>query len=84
MKNTKEFKQLLWHSRRGMRELDALFIPFTQHKYCLLSVNEQQAYRKIINQNDGVLFSWFLNSISAGSHQDMVNKILNYAKLIHR
>ena len=84
MKDTKEYKQLLWHSRRGMRELDAFFIPFTTDVYCGLSSSEQQAYRELIAQGDDVLFSWFLNSVSAGTRQKLIDKIISHARHTHR
>ena len=79
MQNNKEFKQLLWHSRRGMRELDALIIPFTKEVYPGLQCQEQMLYRELINQNDEILYRWFLTSENAGYMQKIVDKIVEYA-----
>ena len=79
MHNNKEFKKLLWHSRRGMRELDAFMIPFTKEVYPSLTPLEQTMYRELIDQSDEMLYRWFLTSEKAGDRQSIVDKIMNYA-----
>ena len=79
MQNNKEFKQLLWHSRRGMRELDAFMIPFTKNIYPGLQPQEQLMYRELLTQNDELLYRWFLTSENAGIRQVIIDKVIDYA-----
>ena len=79
MHNNKEFKQLLWHSRRGMRELDAFMIPFTKNIYPSLQPQEQLMYRELLAQNDELLYRWFLTSENAGVRQAIIDKVIAYA-----
>lgn len=53
------FKKLRWRSRRGMLELDLLLLPFVEEVYQDLSKAEQQAYAKLLEQDDPDLLRWF-------------------------
>ncbi|MDK1023647.1 MAG: succinate dehydrogenase assembly factor 2 [Gammaproteobacteria bacterium] len=53
------FKRLRWRSRRGMLELDLLLLPFLEEVYKDLSNQEQQAYAKLLDQDDPDLLQWF-------------------------
>ncbi len=55
-----EYKRLVWHSRRGMLELDVLLIPFVQDVYPELNTDDQARYRALIECEDNDLFSWFM------------------------
>lgn len=55
-----ELKRLMWHSRRGMLELDVLLVPFTEQVYPSLSEQDQARYRKLINCEDQDMFGWFM------------------------
>lgn len=79
MQNNTEFKKLLWHSRRGMRELDAFMIPFTKNIYPSLPPQEQLMYRELLAQNDELLYRWFLTSENAGVRQGIIDKVIEYA-----
>ena len=55
-----ETKRAIWHSRRGMLELDVLLVPFAEKYYALLDDAEKQVYRRLIDCEDPDLFTWFL------------------------
>lgn len=55
-----EFKRLLWHSRRGMLELDLLLIPFLREAYRELPPEDQVRYRKLLNCEDTQMHAWFM------------------------
>ena len=56
-----EMNRLLWHSRRGMLELDALLLPFTKEVYPTLSAEERATYAELLDCLDSNLFSWFMD-----------------------
>lgn len=81
-KTDREFRRLLWHSRRGMLELDVLLLPFTEKRYRELSAEDQQDYHALINCEDQDLFNWFMEkSTCPEPHiQRMVKVVLEYAR----
>jgi len=52
-----EYKKLLWHSRRGMWELDILLVPFAQQVLPTLPENEQLIYARLLKEEDQDLFA---------------------------
>ena len=48
MLNETELKRQIWHSRRGMLELDVLLGPFALHVLPLISAGEQQVYVRLL------------------------------------
>lgn len=57
-----EHKRLYWHSRRGMLELDVLLLGFLEEAYPTLAAADQAAYRKLLDCEDNVLFSWLMRT----------------------
>lgn len=55
-----EHKRLYWHSRRGMLELDVLLLGFLENAYPQLAPEDQASYRKLLDCEDNVLFSWLM------------------------
>ncbi len=55
-----EYKKLAWHSRRGMRELDLLLLPFVEKVLPGLAVERQGVYRRLLEEEDQDLFSWLV------------------------
>ncbi|MEE4361282.1 MAG: succinate dehydrogenase assembly factor 2 [Pseudomonadales bacterium] len=51
-------RRLWWRSRRGLRELDLLFLPFVEEVYGSLSAEEQQTYRRLLEEEDTELLLW--------------------------
>jgi len=54
-----EFNRLRWRSRRGMLELDLLLLPFFDEVFAELESDEQQAFIKLLEQEDPILGDWF-------------------------
>lgn len=55
-----EAKRAIWHSRRGMLELDVLLLPFAQEAYNQLDDDDQARYRALLDREDPDLFTWFM------------------------
>jgi|TARA_Y100000296_G_C5070042_1_gene204429 antitoxin CptB len=55
-----EAKRAIWHSRRGMLELDVLLLPFAQEAYTQLDDDDQARYRALLDREDPDLFTWFM------------------------
>lgn len=52
-------RRLRWRSRRGLRELDLLLMPFVENVYPTLDVHEQATYQRLLEQEDTELQAWF-------------------------
>jgi antitoxin CptB len=52
--------RLRWACRRGMLELDVLFMPFVEEAYDLLSVKGKQTFERLLEEQDPELFAWFM------------------------
>ena len=52
--------RLKWACRRGMLELDVLFIPFVDEAYDGLTAKDQRTFERLLTEQDPDLFSWFM------------------------
>jgi len=52
--------RLRWACRRGMLELDVLFMPFVEEAYDLLSEKDKQIFERLLKEQDPELFAWFM------------------------
>jgi antitoxin CptB len=52
--------RLKWACRRGMLELDVLFIPFVDEAYDNLTAKEQRIFERLLTEQDPDLFAWFM------------------------
>ncbi len=52
--------RLLWACRRGMLELDVLFIPFVKEAFDQLSNSDQFTFQRLLTCEDPDLFAWFM------------------------
>ncbi|MEW6993274.1 succinate dehydrogenase assembly factor 2 [Colwelliaceae bacterium MEBiC 14330] len=52
--------RLKWACRRGMLELDVLFMPFVDEAYDDLSVKDQFTFERLLTCQDPELFAWFM------------------------
>jgi antitoxin CptB len=76
-----EFSRLLWACRRGMLELDLLFLPYAQEIYPGLSVEKQQHFDDLLKSEDQLLFDWFMDKkIPDPLFLELVKEIKNYAQ----
>ena len=74
-----EKKRLRWHSRRGMKELDVLLVPFLDEVYSDLNEADQAKYRNLLDCQDPDLFTLFMRTSrsSDADLQYMVDMILD-------
>ena len=52
--------RIIWHSRRGMLELDLLLEPFARNRFEALSPEQQHLYQDLLACEDQDLFAWLL------------------------
>ena len=52
--------RLKWACRRGMLELDMLFIPFVEEAYDDLPTTDQFTFERLLTCQDPELFAWFM------------------------
>ncbi|WP_296264847.1 succinate dehydrogenase assembly factor 2 [Pseudomonas sp. UBA6562] len=74
-----ELNRLLWHSRRGMLELDVLLVPFSQEVYATLSEHDRALYTRLLECEDQDMFGWFMERCESEDPelQRMVRMILD-------
>jgi antitoxin CptB len=60
MTETVNKSKLLWACRRGMLELDVLFMPFAQEVFDNLSEVDKFTFERLLSCDDPDLFSWFM------------------------
>ena len=51
-------RRLRWHCRRGLLELDLLFVRFLEQRYSALDVEQQGAFQQLLEQPDQTLLAW--------------------------
>lgn len=52
--------QLQWNCRRGIKELEVLFVPFLEHCYDQLGELAQKRFARLLGFDDASLFAWFM------------------------
>lgn len=57
--------RLFWHSRRGMRELDLLLVPFVQDAFPHLSEADQLLYEAFLKMEDQDLYNLLMQRTEA-------------------
>lgn len=55
-----KFKQLRWHCRRGMKELDVCLEPFLLQKYNQLSSTQKVAFEALLHMQDDQIWDLLL------------------------
>ena len=77
-----DLNRLFWHSRRGMRELDLLLVPFVRHAYPHLSAPLQHAYQQLVAQEDQTLYNWLIKGepVEAVVLQAIIAQVLAHAQ----
>jgi len=53
-------RRLTWQSRRGMLELDVLFVTFMEQAFRELEVSDQDRFVQLLACEDQELFVWFM------------------------
>lgn len=59
-----DYKRLVWHSRRGMLELDVLLGPFTEQHFKQLSDEDQAHYLRLIDAEDADIWGWLQGTLA--------------------
>jgi antitoxin CptB len=75
--------RLLWACRRGMLELDVLFMPFVKEAYSELNDKHKLAFQRLLTCEDPELFSWFMGHKACPDPElaEMVDVILKRVKV---
>jgi len=55
-----ERSRLLWHCRRGIREMDILFREFIDGHYDQLNYDEKQGLSKLLDEADLDILDWIM------------------------
>ncbi|WP_286237115.1 succinate dehydrogenase assembly factor 2 [Neptuniibacter halophilus] len=55
-----DIRRLKWQSRRGMLELDVLFVPFVEEAFADLDLDDQHRFVKLLDEEDQDLFVWLM------------------------
>jgi antitoxin CptB len=79
-----DIKRLLWASRRGMLELDLMFLPFLEKVYPQLTIEDQMRYWKLLECEDQDLWNWLIDRKNSGNPelQKIVDIIRNTRYLV--
>ena len=75
--------RLKWACRRGMLELDVLFMPFVDEAWEHLSNDNKAIFERLLVCQDPELFSWFMGHEECKDAElnSMVQFILNRVKV---
>ncbi len=60
MYSDEDIRRLAWQSRRGMLELDVLFVPFVNEAFRDLNKEDQDAFVQLLACEDQDLFVWLM------------------------
>ena len=73
-----ELNKIRWRSRRGMAELDLLFVPFFEEAFLFLSEARQATFVRMLTEEDPVLWEWFSERSTPedGAYADLVGLML--------
>lgn len=83
MSLTNNKARLRWACRRGMLELDVLFMPFVEQAYDQLSDKDKLTFERLLSGEDPDLFAWFMGHESCPDAElnAMVQLILDRVKV---
>ncbi len=60
MFDAKRLARLKWACRRGMLELDVLFLPFVEQAFDSLLPQQQETFERLLTSDDPDLFAWVM------------------------
>jgi len=58
--NEDDIRRLTWQARRGMLELDVLFVPFMEEAFRDLDEADQERFVNLLAEEDQDLFVWLM------------------------
>ena len=75
--------RLRWACRRGMLELDVLFMPFVEEAYDDLSEKDKLTFERLLECQDPEIFAWFMGheTCEDSEFNEMVQHILGRVKV---
>lgn len=75
--------RLKWACRRGMLELDVLFMPFVEEAFDDLNDEQKEVFERLLTCDDPDLFAWFMGHQKCEEPDlaAMVEHILNRVKV---
>jgi antitoxin CptB len=75
--------RLLWACRRGMLELDVLFMPFVKQAFDELTDSDKLTFQRLLTCEDPDLFAWFMGHQQCPDQElaKIVNVILTRVKV---
>ena len=78
-----EHNRVIWHSRRGMLELDIVLETFVKQHYLSLDADQRQLYRRLLACEDQQLYDWFLKKKPVVDPElaAMIDMILAYNRI---
>lgn len=56
----KRLSRLKWACRRGMLELDVLFMPFVEEAFDALSYEDKELFERLLTCDDPDLWAWIM------------------------
>ena len=79
----KRYNRLKWACRRGMLELDVLFLPFVEEAFNDLDSEKQETFERLLTCDDPDLFAWFMGHQKCEDPElaEMVKIILDRVKV---
>ncbi|MFT6989920.1 MAG: antitoxin CptB [Paraglaciecola sp.] len=83
MFDKKRYGRLKWACRRGMLELDVLFMPFAENGFEELSEQQQEVFERLLTCDDPDLYAWFMGHQSCDDREfsQMIKHILSRVKV---
>ena len=83
MFSPKRYARLKWACRRGMLELDVLFLPFVETGFNEMSFEQQEVFERLLTSDDPDLFAWFMGHKQCQDPElaSMVEHILGRVKV---
>jgi antitoxin CptB len=55
-----EHARLKWRSRRGLKELDLLLLPFVEQAYPSLTLHQRETLTEMLEASDPDLYTWLI------------------------
>ena len=76
-------KKILWQCRRGLWELDVIFIPFVENNFDLLEDDEISDFQRLLEYEDIEIFDILVNKKSYDdvTLQPIIEKILSFHEI---
>ena len=71
-------KKAYWHSRRGLKELDIILLPFVENDFPNLKKLEKLSFLELLENEDVILMDWFVNQVSPPKKlSKIINQVLS-------